>query len=109
MNIGDNLVNNLTLLDFSPVVVGPRRGLDYTLQLKKINVGSVELTPITIQAIPDQVVNTEGGGTGTGGSIGGGDVSLPNYNNNPASPNIKTSKKRAVSLLALDWEIPDYH
>ena len=84
MRIGEDMVSSLTLLDFSPVVVGPRSGLDYTLQLKKINVGSIELTPITIQAIPDQVVETERGSTGgTGGSIGGGNVSLPNYNQDP--------------------------
>ena len=99
MNIGDNLVNNLTLLDFSPVVVGPRRGLDYTLQLKKINVGSVELTPITIQAIPDQIVETEGSGTGTGGSIGGGDVSLPNSVLNPIANDLSKlipNKNRSI-------------
>lgn len=99
MNIGDNLVNNLTLLDFSPVVAGSRSGLDYTLQLKKINVGSVELTPITIQAIPDQVVETEGGGTGTGGSIGGGDVSLPNSVLNPIANDLSKlipNKNRSI-------------
>lgn len=91
------LYENLTLLDFSPVVAGPRSGLDYTLQLKKINVGSIELTPITIQAIPDQVVETEG--SGTGGSIGGGNVSLPNSVPNPIANDLSKlipNKNRSI-------------
>lgn len=99
MKIGEDTIKNLTLLDFSPAVVGARSGLDYTLQLKKINVGSIELTPITIKAIPDQIVETQGSSTGSGGGIGGGNVSLPSYNNNPVNPMVKTTNKNISSFV----------
>lgn len=101
MKIGEDTVVNLILLDFSPAVIGARSGLDYTLQLKKINVGSIELTPITIQAIPDQLVETQGSGTSTGRGVGGGNVSLPNTTQDPIKQLSQLTKNYNIGATPL--------
>lgn len=81
MTIGDAQIDNLVLQNFSPSVMGARSGLDYTLELKKIHVGSVELTPITIQKAPQPATENTNQGIGAGIGIGNvsGSVSTPDF------------------------------
>lgn len=73
MVIGDERMSNLVLQNFGPTVNGAMSGLDYTLELKKVHIGSVELTPITIGKAPQRVVesvNVDGSNLGN--------VNIPN-------------------------------
>lgn len=94
MTIGNEpMIENLVLQNFSPTVVGARSGLDYTLEVKKVNIGSVELTPITIEPL-DVSLYTEkdkNGGEGVGTGIGnvGGNVNVPNTIANDLSDGIE--------------------
>lgn len=98
MTIGDEQLDNLVLQSFSPSVAGARSGLDYTLEIKKVHVGSVESTPITIQAPPKELTEGTSGGSGTAGN-----VSVPNYVGNPASVDTKGVPNRPVSLLVKEY------
>lgn len=78
----EEMKESLVLQNFNPSVVGARSGLDYTLELKKVRIGSVELTPITIEPL-DVNLYTENNGNsaeGMGAGIGnvGGNVNIPN-------------------------------
>lgn len=61
MVIGDERLQNVVLQNFTPAINGAMSGLDYTLELKKVHIGSVELTPITIGKAPQRVVESVNG------------------------------------------------
>lgn len=83
MIIGEDRSDTLILQNFNPSVLGARSGLDHTLELKKIRIGSVETVPIVIKPIPNrQSGNDTAGGAGTSDSSG----ALPNYLDNIAEP-----------------------
>lgn len=101
---------NVVLQNFSPSVMGARSGLDYTLEVKKVHIGSVELTPITIVPLDTSIYteNQTGIGVGAGAS---GKVNIPNIVPNPTTNDTKLTKttNRAISALAVDYGVPDYH
>lgn len=92
MTIGDEQLDNLVLQNFNPSVVGARSGLDYTLELKKIHAGSVELTPITIEPL-DVNLYTENDKNGRGIGKGAGNITTPNYVDNPIDDMFKGPPK----------------
>lgn len=96
MEIGEKMYENLTLQNFSPSVTGARSGLDYTLELKKVYVGSVESVPITMQPPPKE--QTESAGKGISKDTNK-NVSIPNIINNPLSPTSGTIPNKRMSLL----------
>lgn len=90
---------DVVLQNFNPSVLGARSGLDYTLELKKVHIGSVELTPITIQKAPQEVVESVNQGAGISAGISG-NVNMPNYVNNPTSTSTKLTPNTNQSLWA---------
>lgn len=84
MTIGEEQINNLVLQNFRPSVLGSRSGLDYTLEVKKVRIGSIELEPVNIQPIP----NVYGETTGEGSGQQKFDTKVPYAVSNPAMPNI---------------------
>ncbi len=95
---------NIVLQNFTPAVVGARSGLDYTLEIKKIHVGSVETVPITIEALNVSLYRQEDEkGKGVGKGIGG-DVEIPNVVQNPIlnSMNLTPNKKQSLYASLYD-------
>lgn len=97
----EEMKENLVLQNFSPSVLGARSGLDYTLEIKKVHVGSVELTPITIQPPPKEL--TEGASGENSGKAG--NVNTPNVVNNPAISNPKLTPTKRQSLWAYTTDL----
>lgn len=105
IEIDEEQTNNVFLQNFAPAREGATNGLEYTLEFKKVRIGSVEITPITIKPLPTQeeATTTTGTGTGTGsgsGTGGVGNVTLPkvsNYGNNPYDETKKVMKNRKRS------------
>ena len=94
--IGDENLQNVVLQNFTPAVNGAISGLDYTLELKKVHIGSGELTPITIGKAPQRVSDST-----IGNNAGGiGDVNTPNTVNNPANPNNNLTPNKKISMWA---------
>ena len=103
MVIGDERLTNLVLQNFGPTVNGAISGLDYTLELKKVHIGSVELTPITIGKAPQRVVesvNVDGSNLVN--------VNIPNYVDNPANNLFKGATKNMsmTPMYYLSVEVP---
>lgn len=102
IEIDEEITDNVILQNFSPTREGATNGLEYTLEFKKVRIGSVEITPITIQALPtkeDETSTTSNSGGG-GSSTSGADVTtpkMPNYNSNPYDDTKKIMKEKRRS------------
>lgn len=104
MTIGDEQLNNLVLQNFSPSVLGARSGLDYTLELKKVHIGSVELTPITIEPLDVNLYKENETSTGVSKGVSG-NISTPNVVNNPTTGNTKLTPNKKQSLWAYTTDL----
>lgn len=96
IEIDEELTDNVLLQDFAPSREGATNGLEYTLQLKKVNIGTVEVAEINIQALPTQ----ESATTTTGSGNSTSKVSLPKmpqYNDNPYDQTKKIMKNKRRS------------
>ena len=102
MTIGDEQLNNLVLQNFSPSVLGARSGLDYTLELKKVHIGSVELTPITIEPLDINLYKQDEKAIASGVS---GNINTPSVVNNPATSNTKLTPNKKQSMWAAAYDL----
>lgn len=103
MIIGDGEMKNVVLQNFNPSVVGARSGLDYTLELKKIHIGSVETVPITIEPLDISLYKAENEkGIGTGGIS---NVKNPNIVNNPTKDDTKLTPNKKQSMWAYTTDL----
>lgn len=98
IEIDEEQTDTIFLQNFAPAREGATNGLEYTLELKKVRIGSVEITPITIQPLPVEESKTS---TASGGAAGSsGDVTMPkmpNYNQNPYDDAKKIMKNKRRS------------
>lgn len=76
MQIGTEIIENIVLQNFTPSVDN-YSGYNYTLEFKKILVGSVESTPITIQPLNVTLYKQEGS-SAEGMSNVGENINIPN-------------------------------
>ena len=103
MVLGDELLESVVLQNFSPSVLGARSGLDYTLELKKIHIGSVELTPITIEPLDVSIYKQDE--NGVAGATLGTNASIPNMVNNPATSDTKLTPNKKQSMWAYTTDL----
>lgn len=89
--------SNLVLQNFAPTVQGARSGIDYSLELKKVNIGSIELTPITIQPLRRQISENDAGTAA--GNASGGYPPIPDIVTDPFANISKTAKNKNRSML----------
>lgn len=94
---------NVVLQDFSPSVLGTRSGIDYTLELKQIHIGSVELTPITIEPLDISIYPEKDNNGGVGAGLG--NVNIPNMVNNPATSDTKLTPNKKQSMWAYTTDL----
>lgn len=98
MYIGDSpKIDYLVLQNFAPSVLGARSGLDYTLELKKVHIGSVELTPITIEPLDISIYKPYDNKNGLAGA--GGAVNIPNVVPNPTDDDSKLNPKNNMGMV----------
>ena len=102
MVIGDGELSNVTIQDFRPSVLGARSGLDYTLEIKKMHIGSVELTPITIEPLDVNLYKQDEKGVASGIS---GNINTPNVVNNPTTGNTKLTPNKKQSMWAYTTDL----
>ena len=91
IEIDEELIENVILQNFAPSREGATNALEYVLEFKKIRVGTVETTEISIQALPTME------STGDGAN---GDVvmpNIPNYESNPFDEAKKVIKNKRRS------------
>lgn len=91
IEIDEELTENVILQNFAPAREGATNALEYVLEFKKVRVGTVETTEISIQALPTQEVTGEGVN---------GDVTMPNipnYDTNPFDEAKKVMKNKRRS------------
>nr|DAS99129.1 MAG TPA: hypothetical protein [Caudoviricetes sp.] len=104
MVIGDENLSNVVLQNFTPAVNGAISGLDYTLELKKVHIGSVESTPITIGKAPQGVV--ESANVNSSGAGGVGSIKIPSIIPNAVKDELKgilsQMKDRSVLKIILE-------
>lgn len=97
MTVGGESLDNIILQNFRPAVLGARSGIDYTLDVKKVRIGSVEMRPVNIRPIPNIYGETTSGGGGIGQQNIG--VETPYFVQNPIASNLKLSSKKRQSAL----------
>lgn len=95
---------NVVLQNFTPSVMGARSGLDYTLELKNVHIGSVEVTPIVIKKL-DYKIYQDYESTGKGIGAGSTNVNIPNYVKNPASNSTKLTSNTNQSMYARAYDL----
>ena len=101
MVIGDGELSNVTIQDFRPSVLGARSGLDYILEIKKMHIGSVELTPITIEPLDVSLYsqNESGVASGVSGNVNTPDI-IPNSYKDDLAKMVKNKRRSwAKNLL----------
>lgn len=101
MTIGEAQLDNLVLQNFSPAVMGARSGLDYTLEIKKGHIGSVELTPITIEPLDISIYKQDetGVASGVSGNVNTPDI-IPNSYKDDVAKMVKNKRRSwAKNLL----------
>lgn len=104
MVIGDGELSNVTIQDFRPSVLGARSGLDYILEIKKMHIGSVELTPITIEPLDVNLYKENKTSTGVSKGVSG-NISTPNVANNPTTGNTKLTPNKKQSMWAYTTDL----
>lgn len=100
LQVGNESIENVVLQSFSPIVSDSYNGFNYSLELKKILVGSVELTPITIQPLDVSLYKQQEKNSVTSGITSSDNVNIPNIVNNNATDNMKLTSNKNQSLLA---------
>ena len=94
IEVDEELIENVILQNFQPIREGATNALDYTLQLKKVKVGTVETADIVILPLPTTVEDSASGSSSTTST----DMpKMPNYDNNPfdETKKIMQNKRRS--------------
>lgn len=95
IEIDEELTENVILQNFAPAREGATDAVEYVLEFKKVRVGTVETTDISIQALPTTVTEAgAGGGDATGGVAM---PNIPNYDTNPFDEAKKVMKNKRRS------------
>lgn len=94
IEVDEELIENVILQNFQPIREGATNALDYTLQLKKVKVGTVETADIVILPLPTTV---EDSASGSGSKTSTDMPKMPNYDNNPfdETKKIMQNKRRS--------------
>lgn len=100
IEIDEEQTDTIFLQNFAPTREGATNGLEYTLELKKVRIGSVEITPITIQPLPVKESETSTAGGGAAVTM----PKMPNYNQNPydGAKKIMKNKRRSWAKSLFD-------
>lgn len=94
IEIDEEQSDTLFLQNFEPRREGATNGLEYELQLKKVKIGSIEIVPITIQALPTRESDTTATGTSSSNITM---PKMPNYDSNPYDETKKIMKNKRRS------------
>lgn len=102
--IDEELTENVILQNFTPTREGATNGLEYTLELKKAHVSTIEYTPITIQALPKSVTESTATSKGSSSATVGGAPKIADYKDNPFDEikKIMKNKKRSWPKMLFD-------